>query len=51
MGTQSWLGIVLLGAMLATAGHLAVATGAWPDRVALFRGRTGAIAPDSRMLP
>ena len=48
MGTQSWLGNLLLAAMLATAGHLATATGTWPARVALFRRRSSTAAPDAQ---
>ena len=49
MGTQSWLGTMLLGAMIATASHLATATGAWPGRVALFRRQRPAVATGARV--
>ena len=37
MGTQAWLGVWLVAAMLAIAGKLATATGSWPEGVSLFR--------------
>lgn len=36
MGSQSWISVWLMGAMLGTAGKLATATGAWPEQVRLF---------------
>lgn len=39
MGTQSWVGVWILAAMIATAGKLATATGAWPAHVTVFGGR------------
>lgn len=34
MGLQSWIGVFLVAASLAVAGKLAVAVGAWPQRLA-----------------